>query len=151
MNVPSTLFDPNLLVEGGDRTFVAVAAATIGIVLVMIVALVLFFYTSLGGYLSQLCGSNESLEEQFAWSHRHAGASGVSGAAAAPASDDAARRTMLRVATVSASAPASAPLDTKEIAMCTRTPTPEGSREGSRHGSFSGLPPSSHMRLYGNG
>ena len=49
MNLPTSLFRPE--VTGEDTTFVVVAGATVSLVLVLIFFLVIFFYTNIWGYV----------------------------------------------------------------------------------------------------
>ena len=53
MNLPSSLFDPEF--AGDNATFIGVAAATVGVVVILITFLLLCFYSPLSAWLS-LCG-----------------------------------------------------------------------------------------------
>lgn len=58
MNLPTSLFDPDI--AGDDATFVATASVTVAIVCVLILLLLLFFYwPPLSGFCAYCCGSRD--------------------------------------------------------------------------------------------
>ena len=79
MNLPLKIFDPDY--AGGDTAFVVVAGVTAFIVVLMIVFLLLVFYSPMARWLALCCGGEE-IDEQLSFPRVSGGAS-VHGAAVA--------------------------------------------------------------------
>ena len=71
MNLPTSLFDPE--VAGEDTTFVVVTTATVSLVLVLIVFLLLVFYSPLVACLASVCYRDDGMSSLSATIDEHLG------------------------------------------------------------------------------